>query len=278
MNTATIAPWVHDDTELARLALQCLDLTELGEACTVADVDAVCAKARGQLPGAAGTEVPPLPPVAAVCVWPQFVAQARHRLPAHIRVAAVVNFPAGTDTVPVTCAQVAQIREGGGQEVDCVLPHRAWMAGDRAAARTLVRAVRQASHGLTLKLILESGAFGDLAELRAACDMALDEGVDFLKTSTGKIAQGASLPAAEVLLAALSRHPDAARLGFKPSGGLRTVTDVRPYALALARHLGASAAVPSRFRIGASGLWTDIARHLAGPAGTGAANPSPSAY
>jgi len=255
------AHWASDEQALARLALACLDLTELGDTCTATEVDALCAKAQGHVPGSAPS-APALPAVAAVCVWPAFVAQARAALPAHIRVAAVVNFPSGDEPVDVVCAQVQQIRDGGGQEVDCVLPHRAWIAGDRDTARALVRAVRQASQGLTLKLILESGAFSDGAALRAACDMALEEGVDFLKTSTGKIAQGASLSAADVLLSAASVHPRRDRLGFKPSGGLRTVPDVRAYAQAVQNHLGDTALVPARFRIGASGLWSDIARVL----------------
>lgn len=267
-------PWTHDEQALARLALACLDLTELGDSCTAADVDALCAKAQGHVPGSA-SDAPRLPPVAAVCVWPAFVAQARAALPDTIRVAAVVNFPGGDQPLDSVCAQVQQIREGGGQEVDCVLPYRAWMAGDAEQARALVRAVRQASEGLTLKLILESGAFSDDTLLRAACDMALAEGVDFLKTSTGKIPQGASLSAAEVLLSAMAAHPASDRLGFKPSGGIRTVADVRAYAQAVQAHLGASALVPARFRIGASGLWTDIARTLGAQ---GAAPALPSAY
>lgn len=260
MNHST-SNWATDQPALARLALACLDLTELGDTCTAADVDALCAKAQGHVPGSVSS-APALPAVAAVCVWPAFVAQARAALPADIRVAAVVNFPTGDEPVHLVCAQVQQIRDGGGQEVDCVLPHRAWIAGDRDTSRALVRAVRQASQGLTLKLILESGAFTDDAALRAACDMVLEEGVDFLKTSTGKIAQGASLSAADVLLSAASVHPQRDRLGFKPSGGIRTVADVRAYALAVQSHWGDAALVPARFRIGASGLWTDIARVL----------------
>jgi deoxyribose-phosphate aldolase len=259
MNTST--DWATNDQALARLALACLDLTELGDTCSAADVAALCAKAQGHLPGNAD-KTPALPQVAAVCVWPAFVAQARAALPNSIRVAAVVNFPSGDQPVDAVCAQVQQIRDGGGQEVDCVLPHRAWMAGERETTRALVRAVRMASEGLTLKLILESGAFTDDVLLRDACDMALVEGVDFLKTSTGKIAQGASLSAADVLLSAAAAHPARDRLGFKPSGGIRTVADVRAYALAVQSHLGDAALVPARFRIGASALWTDIARVL----------------
>jgi deoxyribose-phosphate aldolase len=70
--------------EVARLALQCLDLTSLNDADTPADIAALCQRAQTRFG-----------PVAAVCVWPRFVAQARNLLPASIRVAAVANFPAG---------------------------------------------------------------------------------------------------------------------------------------------------------------------------------------
>ena len=268
---SSTADWATNDPALARLALACLDLTELGDACTHADVAALCAKAQGYLPGHTDA-LPALPPVAAVCVWPDFVAQARASLPEHIRVAAVVNFPSGDEPVDGVCGQVQQIRDGGGQEVDCVLPYRACMAGDVESARALVRAVRAASQGLSLKLIVESGAWTDATLLRAACDMALEEGVDFLKTSTGKMAQGASLAAADVLLSAAAAHPARERIGFKPSGGIRTLADVRLYAAAAQRHLGDTALVPARFRIGASGLWTDIARVLGQTLSAPAAN------
>jgi len=258
MGTDT-SDWRVDDRALARLALGCLDLTELGDAAAAQDVALLCDKAQGHVPQRPHLR---LPEVAAVCVWPPFVAQARQALPARIRVAAVVNFPTGEQPAQTVRQQVQQIRSGGGQEVDCVLPYRAWMAGETDRARDLVRAVRQESAGLTLKLILESGVWDDGAALRAACDMALAEGVDFLKTSTGKVPQGASVAAADVLLAALAAHPDHKRLGFKPSGGFRNVADVRPYALAVERHLGADALVAERFRIGASGLWTHIANLL----------------
>lgn len=253
--------WATDDVAMARLALRCLDLTELGDQCTTADVHTLCRKALGYPDG---QDVAVLPEVAAVCVWPAFVHQAREALPSRIRVAAVVNFPSGTQSVSEVLAQVETIRQSGGNEVDCVLPYRAWLDGDRAQATALVRAVRRASEGLTLKLIMESGTLADADTLRAACDMALDEGVDFLKTSTGKTPQGASINAASVMLDALAHHPTSAGQGLKASGGLRTVTDVRPYALAVRDRLGEDALEPGRFRIGASGLWNDIARHLTG--------------
>ena len=251
----------HSKQEAARLMLSCLDLTELGDASTEADVDQLCQRAQGQAFG--------MPPVAAVCVWPRLAAHARRQLPSHIAVAAVVNFPSGDEALPDVLAQIAQIRDAGAQEVDCVLPYRRLLRGspqDVADCAALLQQVRKASHGLLLKVILESGEL-DAAQLPQACQLALDAGADFLKTSTGKTPHGASTQAADVMLRAISANPRAAQLGFKPSGGLRTVDDVLPYLDLVRQHLGQAALTPARFRIGASGLWNDLARQLVPNAG-----------
>lgn len=250
---------IHKDEEWlqdARTALSCLDLTELGDACTEADVDALCLKAQGYYAAAVV-----LPPVAAVCVWPRFAAHARQQLPQHIAVAAVVNFPSGDEPIEEVFAQVAVIRAAGAQEVDCVLPWRALLAGDEAHCATVLERVRQASQGLLLKLILESGVLPEAA-LARACALGLHAGVDFLKTSTGKLAQGADLNAARTMLEAIQGDPRRERLGFKPSGGLRTLADVLPYMALVRQVLGDAALTPRRFRIGASSLWVDLASTL----------------
>jgi deoxyribose-phosphate aldolase len=73
---------------------------------------------------------------------------------------------------------------------------------------------------------------------------------------------GASLQAARIMLQAISKHSRAPHLGFKPSGGLRTLADVLPYLDLVQEVLGPGALVPARFRIGASSLWNDIAQVL----------------
>lgn len=246
---------MNDAIASARLALACLDLTELGDACHAADIDALCARAQGDTGGDRR-----LPPVAAVCVWPRWASYARQQLPKAIAVAAVVNFPSGNEPLSDVLEQVAVVRAAGAQEVDCVLPWQALLAGDEAHCRQLLQAVRAASQGLVLKLILETGALPDAASIHRACHLGLEAGVDFLKTSTGKTPQGASLVAARCMLQAMAAHPQRERLGFKPSGGLRTVADVQPYMDLVRATLGETALVPARFRIGASSLWTDIAR------------------
>lgn len=250
--------------QTARLALACLDLTSLNDHDDVAAIAALCARA-----------VTPQGAVAAVCVWPRFAAQARASLPAAVRVAAVANFPHGALDVGAALADGAAIAAAGGNEIDLVLPWRAWAAGERAACTALVAAVRRAHPELTLKLILESGELRDPASIASASQMALDAGVDFLKTSTGKTATGATPAAARLMLGAIAGHPRGAAVGFKASGGIRTAADAAVYIALVRELLGADAATPQRLRFGASGLLVDIEAVLAGqgagplaPAGT----------
>ncbi len=245
-----------DATELAQAAqtaLACLDLTSLNDADTAADIDTLCAKAQG-LHG----------PVAAVCVWPRFVAQARRALPASIHVAAVANFPDGALDTERALRDAHAIVDAGGDEVDLVLPYRAFLGGRVRECELLVAAVRRATAGRTLKLIIESGELKDTAMIRAASELGLAEGVDFLKTSTGKSAVSATPEAARTMLEAISAHARGATVGFKASGGVRLVADAAVY-IALTRNiLGTAALTPQRLRFGASGLLGDIEAVLGG--------------
>ena len=278
--------------DTARTALACLDLTSLNDGDDAAAISALCARAAGP----AGTP-------AALCVWPRFVAQAKAAAPAGVRVAAVANFPHGGTDLAAAVADARAIVEAGGDEVDLVLPWRALLA-DHAAGATgatgvagvtgavgaagaahaaaLVVAVRAACVGRTLKLIIESGDLATPALIHQASLIGLDAGVDFLKTSTGKTASGATPAAARVMLGAIAGHPRGAAVGFKASGRIRTVADAAVYIALVHELLGADAATPQRLRFGASGLLGDIEAVLAGrgdgnlaPSGQGAGNPAP---
>jgi deoxyribose-phosphate aldolase len=240
--------------DAARIALVCLDLTSLNDADTPADIARLCQRAQT-----------PFGPVAAVCVWPRLAAFARANLPAAIAVAAVANFPHGSADVQAAVADTAAIVQAGAQEVDVVLPWRALLAGDPAAAAQVLHAVRRACEGLTLKVILESGELHTPALIRQASELALDAGADFLKTSTGKSAVHATPAAAREMLGAIAARPAArTRVGFKAAGGIRTVADASLYIAATADLLGASALKPSQFRLGASSLLADIEAVLGG--------------
>ena len=254
-------------TEAARLALACLDLTSLNDGDTESDIEALCRRACG-----------PHGNVAAVCVWPRFVALARARLPATVRVAAVANFPDGSADIERAVRDTQTIVDSGGQEVDVVIPYC-----ELAAAPALLDAVRRAASGLTLKVILETGVLADTALIEQACRIALQSGADFLKTSTGKTAVSATPAAAELLLRAIAGNAAIAanatinaiaanadahsRVGFKAAGGIRSVADAAIYLELTRRHLGDAALSPARFRIGASSVLADIEAVLAGQPG-----------
>lgn len=247
---------------VARQALACLDLTRLNDDDTEADIERLCVRAHGRFG-----------PVAAVCVWPRLAGLARRRLPASIAVAAVANFPQGDAKPERAQRDVGEIVQAGAQEVDVVLPWQALLDGDTGAVARVLAATRRASDGLRLKVILETGMLETPARITEASRIALGEGADFLKTSTGKVPVGATPEAARAMLEAIAADARSATVGFKASGGVRSVADAALYLGLVTEHLGSEAGVPARFRIGASGLLDDIEAVLSGsvsaPAGGG---------
>ncbi|MBK8331136.1 MAG: deoxyribose-phosphate aldolase [Ilumatobacteraceae bacterium] len=239
----------NDSSSTAHRAIALLDLTELGDHATVDDVTALCTRAIG-----------PHGKVAAVCVWPRHVAHAARQLAATgVRIATVVNFPSGNDDIDavVELARAAQL--DGADEIDLVLPYRAFLAGDHARGAAMISAVRQAvaaGSGKTLKVILETGELVDLAVIRAAAELAIRHGADFIKTSTGKTPVSATLGATQVMLQVI--HDLDPAVGLKPSGGIRTLADAAAHLAQADTIMGPAWASPATFRFGASGLLTAL--------------------
>ena len=234
-----------DAKAVARRAIGLIDLTELGDKATDADVTDFCARAVGKY----GT-------VAAVCVWPRHVAIAATSLKATgVRIATVVNFPSGDDSIESVAALAQQAMIDGADEIDLVLPYRSLLSGDHARAEAMVAAVRRAvpsGDGKRLKVILETGELQRPATIRTAAELAIRNGADFIKTSTGKTKVSATLAATEIMLHAI-RDLDPA-VGLKPSGGIRTLDDASEYLQQADRIMGPSWVSPATFRFGASGL------------------------
>jgi deoxyribose-phosphate aldolase len=241
---------------VAARALPLVDLTSLTGEEDDAAIAALCAQA-----------LTPAGPVAAVCLYPRYVARARAELAgAPVRIAAVANFPEGDPDPERARRDAGEAVQAGADEVDVVLPWRAWREGDLPAALAVVEAARQATPG-TLKVILESGRLGTAEVIAAAAASVLEAGADFVKTSTGKLQPGATPEAARAMLTAVRA---AGRGGFKASGGVRTAEQAGEY-LALADELlGPGWAAPATFRFGASGLLADLLERLGhGAAATG---------
>ncbi len=156
----------------------------------------------------------------------------------------------------------------GADEIDVVLPHLAFLAGDTAAARTMIAGVRDVvGRERTLKVILETGVLVDSAVIEAASRLAVAEGADFIKTSTGKTLVSATLSAAEIMLGVIrgARRP----VGLKPSGGIRTLDDAAAYLALADRIMGPDWATPATFRFGASGLFDALMAEIEGGTPTG---------
>ena len=234
-----------DEAIVARRALGLVDLTNLDDDASASDVEVLCGRASG-----------PYGSVAAVCVWPRFVTIARRSLGGTaVRIATVVNFPSGGEPLDDVVAHTRSALADGTDEIDVVMPYRAFAAGDTSSATDLLDAVRTAvprDGGHLLKVILETGELADLVLIESAARLAVECGADFIKTSTGKTRVSASLEATDVMLKVI--HETSRAVGLKPSGGIRTVADAAAYLAQADATMGPDWVSWRTFRFGASGL------------------------
>ncbi len=227
---------------VAARALACLDLTELGDACSPQAAAAVVARART-----------PRGPVAAVCLWPAFVSKARAALRGDVRIATVINFPAGGEHIERAVGDAAEAVRDGADEIDLVIPWKALLRGDERVVRDMIGAVRDhVTGGQRLKCILETGELRDPALIRRASEIAIEAEAHFIKTSTGKTPVSATPEAARIMLETI--RASGKPVGFKASGGIRTLADAALYLGLADEIMGPDWARPETFRFGASGL------------------------
>jgi deoxyribose-phosphate aldolase len=243
-----------DLKQTARRALAALDLTDLTDDCDAAAIERLCGRA-----------VTRYGPVAAVCIWPRFIAQARPLLAGTgVKIATVVNFPCGDEEPEIVEADIRAAIADGADEIDLVMPYRALIEGRDGVAREMIALARATAPGVTLKVILETGELRDPGRIEHTANLAIAEGADFIKTSTGKVSVNATLEAARIMLGAIAKSDRP--VGLKPAGGIRTVADAGEY-LALADEImGPGWATPDRFRFGASGVLDVILATLDGGA------------
>lgn len=177
---------------------------------------------------------------ASVCVNPAWVPRAARRLRGSpIRVCTVVGFPLGATTAAQKAFEAASSLEAGAQEVDMVLPLGPALDGDWAAVEAELALARKAAPRgeAVLKLILETSLLDEARKIRA-CQAAVAAGLDFVKTSTGFAAGGAT--EADV---ALMRRTVGTACGVKASGGIRTYDEALRMVRAGATRLGLSASI-----------------------------------
>lgn len=243
--------------------LSMIDLTTLEGADTPNKVRQVCAKAiRPQ------ASVPEWPSVAAVCVYPSMVATAAQCLRGSgVKVAAVSTyFPSGQATLEAKIIETQNALKAGADEIDMVISRSAFLQGrhdDVLAEIEAVLAVCKAGNA-RLKVILETGELGSLDEVRLAADIALQANPDFIKTSTGKISQAATMPVTLTMLYAIHDHykRTGVQVGMKPAGGIADAKTALHYLMMVHEVLGPEWLSPQWFRFGASRLANDVLMQL----------------
>jgi deoxyribose-phosphate aldolase len=238
-------------------AVRMVDLTTLEGADTPGKVRGLCAKARHPDPADLA-----VPPVAAVCVYPDLVAVARDEVAGStVLVASVATaFPSGRASLAVKLADVADAVAAGADEVDMVIDRGAFLSGRYGQVCDEIRAVRDACGPAHLKVILETGELATLDNVARASWLAMLSGADFIKTSTGKVSPAATAPVALVMLAAVRDFAETTgrRVGVKVAGGVRTAKDAIRYLVLVRETAGGEWLTPALFRIGASSLLNDL--------------------
>jgi deoxyribose-phosphate aldolase len=239
------------------LAIRCVDLTTLEGSDTPGKIVAMCAKAIRPDP----TD-PSIPSVAAVCLYPALVSVAAGQLKGTgVHVASVAgSFPSGLGPLPERLAEIRAAVDMGADEIDIVLNRSAFLAGRYRQAFEEIAASKKACGDAHLKTILEIGELGSYDVIRRASVLAMAAGTDFVKTSTGKIGVGATLPGALCMMEAARDffHETGRRVGVKVAGGVRQAKQAIQYLVLLYETLGAEWMTPDRFRIGASTLLNDL--------------------
>jgi len=174
-----------------------------------------------------------------VCVNPHWIPVVRRLLTSSsVKTCTVVGFPLGANLFTTKIAETEQALAAGAEEIDCVINIGALKSGDVATVKKeLAGIVDLCQPNFLVKVIVESGILTD-DELATAIKLVSDSGAEFIKTSTGFAAKGAS-PEAVSAMKQLGRPG----LKIKASGGIRTAQDFKIYSNLGVDRIGASRSV-----------------------------------
>ena len=250
-------------------AIRCMDLTTLSSDDTPDRVRRLCSKAlrplKQELTNDLGISSLNLT-VGAVCVYHALVETAAKALEgSNIPVAAVsTGFPHGLSPLPRRIEEIRDSVSAGALEIDIVITRAHVFSGNWEALYQEIKSFREACGDSHLKTILGTGELGSLRNVAKASLVCMMAGADFIKTSTGKEPQNATLPVSLVMLRMIRDYYQKTghKVGFKPAGGIRTAKQALEWQILMNEELGREWLEPELFRFGASGLLTDIERQL----------------
>ncbi|MFU8802313.1 MAG: deoxyribose-phosphate aldolase [Bradymonadaceae bacterium] len=243
-----------------KLVASMIDLTTLEGMDTPGKVRMLCRKARVPMAGS------DCPPVAAICVYPTMVPVVKEELAGtNIKIAAVATyFPSGQASLKERLDEVRRTVEIGADEIDMVISRGAFLAGEYGKIFDEIAATVEACGPAHLKVILETSELQTYDNIRLASQIAIDAGAHFIKTSTGKVPPGATMPVTLVMLEAIRDHyvKTGKMVGMKPAGGIRTAKLALHYLAMVKETLGDAWLSPDWFRFGASSLLNDVLMQL----------------
>ncbi|MBX7146798.1 MAG: deoxyribose-phosphate aldolase [Alphaproteobacteria bacterium] len=203
-------------------------------------------------------------PVAALCIDPKFIKLAkRYVVDQPMRLATVANFPLGTDPFKKIITQVQQSLKDGAEEIDLVFPYKFYLENknNKKSILHLIQIIKNlCGPARTLKIILETGVLKQKKLIEEIAQLSIEGGTNFLKTSTGKIGPGATLPAVKILLDIIytNQHQIQHPIGLKISGGIRNKNQALEFIHLITQKMGEDWIHPANLRIGASSLLDNL--------------------
>ena len=175
---------------------------------------------------------------ASVCINPSYVAYSAQLLQGSgVKVCTVIGFPLGSTTSTVKAVEARDAIANGADEIDMVINVGALKSGNDSLVYDDIKAVREATRGRVLKVILETSLLSDEEKVRA-CILSKKAAADFVKTSTGFGGGGATVEDVKLM-----RHTVGPLMGVKASGGIRDAKIADAMIAAGATRLGTSASV-----------------------------------
>lgn len=241
----------NNNKEVYKKIFSCIDFTSLNATDTRENIWKFTEKVN-EMDGASD-----VPNVAAICVYPNFVETVKEALTADVKIASVAGgFPSSQTFIEVKVAETALAVANGADEIDIVFNLGLFLEENYEELCEEIEEVKHACRDAKLKVILETGALKSASNIKKAAILALYSGADFIKTSTGKVYDGASLEAAYVMCIAIKEYTaqTGEKVGFKASGGISSTEDAVKYYTIVKEVLGDEYLNNGFFRIGASRL------------------------
>ena len=176
---------------------------------------------------------------AAVCVNPYYVKLCKEMLKdSNVKVATVVGFPLGINTKEVKALETIDAIKNGADEIDMVINIGALKAKDYAVVKEDIEAVVEASKDKAIvKVIIETCLLTDEEKIKA-CELSMEAGAHFVKTSTGFSTGGATIEDVKLMKSVVGDN-----LEVKASGGVRDLESAKRMIEAGATRLGTSSGV-----------------------------------